>query len=92
MTKYEVLISETARKQLLVLDKKTRDRIKKSLGELGDDPFHSRSKADVKMLKGPKRDYWRLRVGDYRVIYTVDENRVLVARILHRRSAYSWLE
>lgn len=77
---------------MLVLDKKTSDRIKKALAELADDPIHSRPRADIKMLRGSIRDYWRLRVGDYRAVYTVDENRVLAARILHRHSAYSWLE
>ncbi|MCK4455449.1 MAG: type II toxin-antitoxin system RelE/ParE family toxin [Thermoplasmata archaeon] len=86
MTKYEVLVSETARKQLGALDKKTRARIKRVLR--GVDP----SRSTVKKLKGPKRDYFRLRVGEYRVMFTVEGKRVLVAKILHRRVAYSWVD
>jgi len=43
----------------------------------------------VKKLKGC-RDYWRIRVGDYRVIYTIQDNRLLVVviRIGHRREVY----
>ncbi|MCJ2556653.1 MAG: type II toxin-antitoxin system RelE/ParE family toxin [Candidatus Thermoplasmatota archaeon] len=86
MTKYEVLVSQTARKQLEALDKGTRARIKRALRNI--DP----SRSTVKRLKGPKRDYFRLRVGEYRVMFTVEGKRVLVVRILHRRVAYSWVD
>ena len=43
-------------------------------------------------MKGPRRDYFRLRMGDYRAIYVVDGDRVLVARILPRSKAYEWLD
>lgn len=86
MTKYEVLVSETARKQLEALDKGTRARIKRALRNI--DP----SRSTVKRLKGPKRDYFRLRVGEYRVMFTVEGKRVLVVRILHRRVAYHWVD
>ena len=86
MTKYEVLVSQTARKQLEALDKGTRARIKRALRNI--DP----SRSTVRRLKGPKRDYFRLRVGEYRVMFTVEGKRVLVAKILHRRVAYSWVD
>ncbi|MEE9507281.1 MAG: type II toxin-antitoxin system RelE/ParE family toxin [Thermoplasmata archaeon] len=86
MTKYEVLVSQTVRKQLEALDKGTRARIKRALRNI--DP----SRSTVKRLKGPKRDYFRLRVGEYRVVFTVEGKRVLVVRILHRRVAYHWVD
>ena len=86
MTKYEVLVSETAREQLDALDKGTRARIKRALRSV--DP----SRSTVKRLKGPKRDYFRLRVGEYRVILTVEGKNVLVAKMLHRRVAHSWVD
>jgi len=41
------------------------------------------------LLSGPDR-IWRLRVGDYRILYRVDDDvvRVLVIRIRHRSDAY----
>jgi mRNA interferase RelE/StbE len=41
-------------------------------------------------LFGDEFDYYRIRVGDYRIIYTLDEEGydVLVARVRHRRDAY----
>ncbi len=42
-----------------------------------------------KKLKGYK-DQWRVRVGDYRVVYTIDDQKLLVevTRIRHRRDVY----
>ncbi|MBI5344466.1 MAG: type II toxin-antitoxin system RelE/ParE family toxin [Deltaproteobacteria bacterium] len=37
-----------------------------------------------KTLKG----YWKLRVGDYRVVYKISGNEVLVLGIIHRRDVY----
>jgi mRNA interferase RelE/StbE len=51
---------------------------------LGDDP----RPRGVTKLAG--RDDLRIRLGDYRVVYAVDDNKrfVLVARIAHRREVY----
>jgi len=42
-----------------------------------------------KKLKGHK-DIWRIRVGDYRIVYTVDDREMVirVGRIAHRREVY----
>jgi mRNA interferase RelE/StbE len=39
-------------------------------------------------LSGSLRGYWKLRVGDYRVVYKVDAQTVFVLAIVHRREAY----
>ncbi len=92
MTRYEVLLSETARRQLKDFPVNLQERVKVALTELRADPYRPRPKADIKKLKGPKRDYYRLRIGNYRVIYVVEGNDVLVAKILPRSSAYDWIE
>jgi len=89
---FEVLLSETARKQLKDLPESVQQRIKRALVELKEDPFRSRPKADIKRLKGPDRDYHRLRIGDFRAIYVVEGQKVLVAKILPRSKAYRWLD
>ncbi len=45
--------------------------------------------AGSKKLTGLENE-WRVRVGDYRVLYVIDDlaQRVIVARIAHRREAY----
>ena len=75
----------SARAELLALDRPVQARILRSLHRLAAAP---RSAANVKALKGNAR--YRLRVGDWRVIYTLldDVLVVLVVRIAHRREAY----
>lgn len=42
------------------------------------------------LLRGEPRGLWRVRVGDYRIVYTIDDGAlvVLVLRIGHRRDVY----
>ena len=50
---------------------------------------HNPRPAGCAKLKG-YRDQWRIRVGDWRVLYTIDDSarRVSVTRIKHRREVY----
>jgi mRNA interferase RelE/StbE len=92
LTKYEVLLSETAIRQFKRLSKDLQKRIKTTLGELKNDPYRPRSKANIKKLKGPKRDYYRIKIGNYRAIYVIEGKQVKVAKILPRSIAYDWIE
>ena len=60
------------------------DRIAAAIDGLGLDP---RPTGSVKLAG---RDDFRIRVGDYRIVYAVNdaEDLVLIARIAHRRDAY----
>lgn len=40
-------------------------------------------------LRGTLRGYWKLRVGDYRVVYRVAAEEVWILAIRHRRTVYS---
>lgn len=62
----------------------TRDRIREAIDALAADP---RPRGATKLAG---RDDYRIRIGDYRVVYAVDdqERLVLVARIAHRREVY----
>ena len=92
MRKFKVFISETARRQLKGLHPDVGTQIKKKLRELEKDPYRPRAKVDIKKMKGPKRDYYRLRIGNYRAIYIVEGNKVKIAKILPRSKAYDWIE
>jgi mRNA interferase RelE/StbE len=61
------------------------DRLLSALHILSDNP----RPPGVKMLKG-QRDHWRMRVGDWRIIYTIQDQEliVMVLRIAHRREVY----
>jgi mRNA interferase RelE/StbE len=77
-------VSETARRQLGSLPLDMQAKVKRKLRKLEEDPYQPRSKVDIKKLKGPKKDYYRLRIGNYRAIYVIEGNKVMVAKILPR--------
>lgn len=89
MTKREVLLSRTALRQLERLPGEARRRIQSRLEVLVDDPFHSRPGADIRLLWGQEEPpLFRLRVGDYRILYFVLATEVRVTEVLHRSRAY----
>jgi mRNA interferase RelE/StbE len=67
-----------------------RSRIIRVLRTLRTDPFQSRSGADIVRLKGTKgrQDLFRLRVGEYRAVYAVENNVVYVSDLFHRGKGY----
>ena len=82
---YTVRIAPTAERQLKSLPKTTQSQITKRLLKLEDDPRPS----GVKKLDSEK-DLYRLRVGDFHVIYTIRDRKliVLIVKIGHRREVY----
>lgn len=85
--KYAFEFTAAARRQLKVIEQTTALRILHALSRLGDDPY--REDADVKKLSGDD-DLYRLRVGVYRIAYTIDDGKlvVLVVEVGHRREIY----
>lgn len=60
---------------------------------LGEDPFRPRPGADIRLLWAhDDPPLYRLRVGDYRVLYFVLEREVRETEILHRSQAYRGLD
>jgi mRNA interferase RelE/StbE len=84
---YRVEFRPAAARELRRLDRSARDRISKVISLLADEP---RPPA-AKMLTGDDAPrLWRVRTGDYRVIYTIEDDvlLVLVINIRHRSEAY----
>jgi len=85
---YKLLIEERAVEELTYLPDDIQERIKRKIKEiLVDDPMPG-GKGDIKKIKDS--DFWRLRVGDYRVLYDTDkgEKTVYILSIKHRSDAY----
>jgi mRNA interferase RelE/StbE len=82
---YAVRFHPSAARELEKLEAGTRRRLARAVERLADDP---RGGGATK-LRGAD-DLWRLRVGDYRVIYQIRDAvlLVLVIRVRHRRDAY----
>lgn len=80
--------SDTAKKQLGKLDRQVARRIVDYMD--GHIASAENPRNEGKPLKGPLGGLWRYRVGDYRVVCEIEDNRlrVLVARIANRREVY----
>jgi mRNA interferase RelE/StbE len=82
---YTVEFERSARKDLDRLDQQVRARILRKIAALTGDP----RPAGVVRLSG-RHDMWRIRVGDYRVIYEITDDRLIVTiiRVAGRGSVY----
>jgi len=69
---------------LPLIDSKTKARIRKAIEERLQTAPHEYGEPLRKNLKG----YWKLRVGDYRVVFKVIESEVWILGIRHRKSVY----
>lgn len=85
MLKYSLEIKQSAQKELDALDDALFTRIDRKILALADNP----RPAGCKKLKG-YQDQWRVRIGDYRVVYTIDNTTktVTVTHVAHRREVY----
>ncbi len=88
---YEVRLHHEIVKAPSRMSPELRSRIIRALRNLQKDPFQSRSGADIARLIGTKgsQDLFRLRVGDYRAIYAVEDNIVYVTDLFRREKGYS---
>jgi len=81
---YSVLVSKTFKRRFQQLQKNFQNQIRKSLKELQNDPHTARSNCDIKSLKDTRPKKYRLRVGNYRVIYMVEKKEVKVIDLIKR--------
>ncbi len=79
---YEIELKPRALKDLKALPKSDQRRIIARIEALRNDLA-----GDVKKLTDFTPEY-RLRVGDYRILFEVEGNRVIIYRIFHRKDAY----
>lgn len=85
---YEVRLSKRAKKNLAKLQTDQQYRVIEELSGLAENPRHQDTKKLVNSI------YYRSRVGDYRIIYEIQDN-VLVVMVLmieHRRDVYKKIE
>lgn len=84
MAKFEIRIKRSVIKELLNLSRGDNRKVMARIHGLSENPWPS----GCEKLAG--HDSYRIRQGDYRVIYTVDKGRVVVevVRVGHRRDVY----
>ena len=85
MATYAITFARSARKELERLGEPIGTRVFLRIERLGSDP----RPAGCRKLEGAE-DLWRIRIGDYRVIYSVDDSgRVVdITAIRHRSDVY----
>jgi len=84
VSRYRVEVRPAAVRALRNLDRKVRPRIEGAIALLAEDPRPPASRP----LRG--RDGYRVRVGEYRIIYTIQDDLLLVVVVTlgHRREVY----
>ena len=82
---YSVEFAPSTARDFRKLTREVQHRLARAIDELGANP----RPRGAKKLQG-EDDIWRIRAGDYRIIYEIQERRlvVMVVRVAHRREAY----
>jgi mRNA interferase RelE/StbE len=81
--KYTLIYTNRAAKDIKKLEKKIKSRIGKALLRYSADPLKYAEK-----ITDARLGSYRFRVGDYRVIFDIEGNAVVVLRVGHRKEIY----
>ena len=79
---FKIIWEKRASQELEKLERSISSRIYKKVNELKEG-FHSK---DIKRLRGS--DYFRLRIGDYRIIFSLEKDKLIIWKIGHRKKIY----
>ena len=80
--KFAIRWGEKAWDELKKLEPLIAKRITQKVAELSKNPFS----LDVKRLKGEKA--FRLRIGDYRIIFGIEKEKINILKVGHRKDIY----
>ncbi|HCL58204.1 MAG TPA: type II toxin-antitoxin system RelE/ParE family toxin [Spirochaetia bacterium] len=80
---YEIIFTERAFKDIQNFDNSLKKRIGKKLQQYAVDPQYY-----AKALINSKLGSYRFRIGDYRIIFDIDDNKIVVLRIGLRKDIY----
>lgn len=85
---WEIEFTDSAVKKLRKIDPPVAKRLVRFLRERVADGADPRTYG--KQLKGPLSEYWRYRVGDYRLICSIEDRvmRIVVVDLAHRKNVY----
>ncbi|NCS90096.1 MAG: type II toxin-antitoxin system RelE/ParE family toxin [Ignavibacteria bacterium CG_4_9_14_3_um_filter_36_18] len=81
---FEIVVTGKAEKDFKKLDPNTGMQIAKKLKEYSTNPFlHAKKLTDATL------GTYRFRIGNYRVIADIEENKIIVLRVGHRKDIYN---
>ena len=81
--KYKLVYTLRAERDIAGLDSKTKERIGKTLLRYKEEPLRYAEK-----LSGSILGTYRFRIGDYRVVFDLERDEIVVLRVGHRREIY----
>jgi mRNA interferase RelE/StbE len=81
--KYELVYTRRAERDIEKLEPNVKDRIGKALLRYSEEPLKFAEK-----LSDPILGEYRFRIGDYRVIFDLQGNEIVLLRVGHRREIY----
>jgi mRNA interferase RelE/StbE len=81
--KYRLVYTQRAVKDIQRLEEKIKKRIAKALLRRSEDPFKYAEK-----LTDSRLGNYRFRIGDYRIIFDLEESDISVLRVGHRKEIY----
>ena len=79
---FEIKWEERALQELNKLENQVSLRIYKKINELKEG-FQSK---DIKRMKGENK--FRLRIGDYRILFSLEKNKIIIWKVGHRKNIY----
>ena len=80
---YNFLFTRRALKDLEKLDEATQQRLLEKIRDYAQEPLKYARK-----LTSPKIGTYRFRIGDYRVIFDIEDDNIVILRLGHRKKIY----
>lgn len=80
---YRLIYTKRAVRDLKKLDQQSLNRMKRALERYVEDPLRY-----AEMLTNPELGTYRFRIGDYRVIFDIEGDEIVILRVGHRRDIY----
>ena len=79
---------DVKRSDLPKIDAKNRGMIKRAI----EDRLATQPETYGKPLRKTLKGYWKLRVGDYRIVFKVSSNSIFIFGIIHRKEVYKLIK
>ena len=85
---YKIVFKKSAEKEFKKLPSEVKTSILEIINFLGINPYSSH--LNIKKLRGVAADLYRVRSGDYRIIYSVEKDilKIIIIKIGHRKVVY----
>ena len=80
---YKLVYTQRAAKDISKLQRNVKERIKRTLERYAENPFFYARK-----MTGPTLGTYRFRVGNYRVIFDIEGDELIILRVGHRSEIY----